>query len=89
MISISSSRCVLANVCSVIMLTTCRVQRSPCAFASIVGMPMASCGLLTMTFVALESAAISAPVEMTPNAFASSAGKPPIHWCSTVVTTTS
>ena len=27
--------------------------------------------------------------EMTPNAFASSAGKPPIHWCSTVVTTTS
>ena len=54
-----------------------------------VGMPTASWGVLTMTLVALAKAAMRLPVEMTPKALASSAGKPPIHWWSTVVTATS
>ena len=71
------------------MFTTCLVQRRPAALASMVGMPTASWGVLTMTLVALARPAMALPMEITPKALASSAGKPPIHWCSTVVTTTS
>ena len=74
---------------AILLLMTCFVQRRPCAFASIVGTPAASCGVLTMTFVAFESAAVALPQEITPNAFASSCGKPPIHWWKTVVMITS
>ena len=42
-----------------------------------------------MARYAFASAAVILPEEITPNALASSAGKPPIHWCRTVVTFTS
>ena len=47
--------------------------------ASFVGTPMASCGVFTMTLVALDNAAIALPQEITENACASSCGNPPIH----------
>ena len=80
---------VLDNSWSPSMLMICLVQRRPCALASLVGTPMASCGVLTMTLVALDRAAMVLPQEITEKAWASSCGKPPIHWCSTVVTSTS
>ena len=70
------------------MEISCLVQRSPCALASIVGMPIASWGVLTITFVAPASAAAALPQPITPKALASSCGNPPIHWCKTVVTLT-
>ena len=42
-------------------------------------------GVLTITLVALASAAVADPQLITPNALASSSGKPPIHWWKTVV----
>ena len=71
------------------MEVTCFVARSPAALASFVGTPIASCGVLTITFVALANAAAAAPHEITPKALASSCGNPPIHWWKTVVTRTS
>ena len=70
------------------MEITCLVQRSPWALASMVGTPMASWGVFTMILVAWDSAAAALPQLMTPKALASSWGNPPIHWCSTVVTST-
>ena len=79
MIAFSSSRAELFNSWSANREIACLVQRRPCAFASIVGTPIASCGVFTITFVAFASAATELPHEITPNAFASSCGNPPIH----------
>lgn len=49
-----------------------------------VGMPLASCGVLTITLVAPESAAIALPQPITAKAIDSFSGKPPIHWWKTV-----
>ncbi len=70
---------------SAIMLRTWRVALSPAALASLVGMPMASWGDLTMVFSTRPAAATKAPVAMTEKALASSSGKPPIHWWKTRV----
>ncbi len=67
------------------MLRIWRVDFRPAALASLVGMPMASCGVLTMIFSALAMAATTEPRLMTAKALASSSGKPPIHWWKTMV----
>ncbi|OQA05836.1 MAG: hypothetical protein BWY66_02214 [bacterium ADurb.Bin374] len=86
MISISSWRRGLITArWSASMFTTWRVAFNPAALASFVGMPRASCGVFTMTFVAPDRAATVEPQQMTENAFDSSSGKPPIHWWKTVV----
>ena len=62
------------------MLTICRVALRPWAFASFVGMPMASCGVFTMTLSAPPRHATAGPRQMMAKARDSSSGNPPIHW---------
>ena len=88
-ISFSNSTSLLLNSWSFNIYKTCFVQRRPCAFASLVGTPIASWGVFTITFVAFESDANTLPKAITPKALASSWGKLPIHWCKTVVIITS
>ena len=59
---------------------TCFVAFSPWALASLVGMPIASCGVLTMILSAPARQATTVPQQITAKAFDSSSGNPPIHW---------